>query len=157
LGRWGLQGSSVEQTTRFDERSCSSSRESVSSAVDSPCTSVTTSLTVSGVSAAIWILDDALVVVFRVVAVVFVAVVGGDVAVAMGGSGCETRGCGGCRGAVGRLGSECRRSRGAGSCFEAGDEVVVAVVDSVGNVDGSVDVTDGGCAGVVNGAMAMLG
>ena len=33
-----------------------------------------------------WVLDDVLVVVFRVVAVVFIAVVGGDVAVALGGS-----------------------------------------------------------------------
>jgi hypothetical protein len=86
---------------RFDEHSCSSSRESVSLAVDSPCMSVTASLTVSGVPAAVWVLDEAQVVVSGAVAAVFIVVVGGDVAMVTGGSGRETRGCGGCRGAVG--------------------------------------------------------
>ena len=83
---WGQQESSVEQTMQSNEHSRSSSRESVSSAVDSPCASVTASLTVSQVSVAIRVLDNALVVVFRVVAVIFVTVVGGDTAVALGGS-----------------------------------------------------------------------
>jgi hypothetical protein len=48
---------------------------------------------------------------------------------------------------VGRPGSQCRSSRGSGGGFGAGDEVVVAVVDSVGNVDG-------GCACVVSGDVA---
>ena len=37
-GSWSWQGRSVEQTTRFDERICSSSRES---AVDGLCASFT--------------------------------------------------------------------------------------------------------------------
>jgi hypothetical protein len=57
---WGQQESFVEQTMCFDEHSCSTSHESVSSAVDSSCTSVTASLTVSGVSVAVWVLDMAL-------------------------------------------------------------------------------------------------
>jgi hypothetical protein len=96
------------------------------------------------------VLDVAQVIVLRVVAKVFVAIVGNDVAVATGDSGRETRGCRGCRGAVGRLGSECCHSRGAGSCFEAGNKVVVAVVDSVDNVDG-------GCAAVVSSDVADSG
>jgi hypothetical protein len=95
------------------------------------------------------VLDVAQVVVLQVVAKVFVAVVGNDVAVATGGSGRETRGCRGCRGAVGRLGKECRRFRGAGGCCEAGDEVVV-------DIAGSVDVADGGCAYVVSDDVAAL-
>jgi hypothetical protein len=64
------------------------------------------------------------------------------VAVIVSGSGCERRGWGLGWGAVGWLGSECRHFRGADGCSEAGSEVVVAVVDDVG-------VVDGGCAGVV--------
>ena len=43
--------------------------------------------------------------------------------------------------------SECRRFRRVAGRFEAGDGVVVAVVDNVGNVDG-------GCAGVVSNDVA---
>lgn len=86
------------------------------------------------------------------------AVVGGDVTVAVAGSGRERGGCRGCRGVVGWLGSECRRSRGAVRCFEAGAELVVVVVDnSVDAVDGVVDIADGGCVGVVSSDVATLG
>jgi hypothetical protein len=148
LGRWGLQGSSVEQMTRFDERSCSSSRKSVSSAVDSPCTSFTASLTVSGVSTGVWVLDDAQVVGLGVVAAGFVAFVHSDVAVAQGGSGCETRDWGVFWSAVSRPRSERRRLRGAGASKQAGDGVLV-VVDDVDNVDG-------GCACIVSGDVAAV-
>jgi hypothetical protein len=87
------------------------------------------------------------VVVPGVVAAEVAAVVGGDVAVAVGDSGHERSGWGLCWGAVGLPGRECRRLRGAGGCFEARDEVVVAVVDVVDNVDG-------GCAGFVSGDVA---
>jgi hypothetical protein len=76
------------------------------------------------------------------------AVVGGDVAFAWAGSGCEGRGWGVSRNAVDWFGSECCRTRGAGGCFEARAEVVVAVVDDVG-------IVDGGCAAVVSGDVAM--
>jgi hypothetical protein len=44
---------------------------------------------------------------------------------------------------VGRPGSQCHRSRGAGGGFGAGDGLVAAVVDNVLDVDG-------GCAGVIS-------
>jgi hypothetical protein len=68
------------------------------------------------------VLDEARVVVLGVVAAGFVAVVGGDVAVATGGSGCRRGGWGACWG--GRKTSH---------------ETVIDVVDNV----------DGGCAAVV--------
>ena len=107
---------------------------------------------VSKVSLVVWVLDIAQVVVLQVVATVFVAVIGCDVEVAVGSSGCGTRGCRFCKGAVGQLGSVYRRSQGAEGCFEAGDEAVMVVVV----VDNIVGVIDGGCAGVVSGGVAAL-
>jgi hypothetical protein len=75
------------------------------------------------------------------------AVVGGDVAFATGGSGCKGRAWGVSRNAVDWFGSECRRTRGAGGCFEARGEVVVAVVDNVGVVDGADGAVDSGDGG----------
>ena len=66
------------------------------------------------------------------------------------GSGLKMGGCEGCRGGLGRPGRECRRFRGAGGWFEAGDGAVVAAVNVVG-------VVDGGCVGVINGDVAALG
>ena len=109
----------------------------------------TASWPVHGVVVAVWVLDAALVVVSRGVVAVVAAVVGSDVAAERWGSGLENRGRGLSWGAVGRHGSQCRRSAGAGGGFEAGEEVVVVVVDDV------VDV-DGGCAGVVSGDVAGL-
>jgi hypothetical protein len=107
------------------------------------------SLTVSGVSVVVWVLDDAQVVVFRVGAVGFVIVVGGDVATKRWGSEHERRGWGLGWDMVGWPGSECRRFRGAGrggSGWNSSCEVVVDVVDN----------DDGGCAGVDGGDMAGL-
>jgi hypothetical protein len=101
---------------------------------------------VSGVSAAVWVLDTALVAVSGAVAAGNVGTGGCDVAAAVGGSGCERSGWG----VVSRLGSECRRLRRAGGCFEGRDEAVVTVVDDV------VDV-DGGCAGDVSSDVAGSG
>ena len=79
---------------------------------------------------AIWVLDK-LAVISEVVATGVAAVVGSDMAVAQGGTGCDTRDWGVCWSAEGWLGSECRHLQGAGGCFEARDEVVGAVVNSV--------------------------
>ena len=57
----------------------------------------------------IWVLDTAVVVVTGPVSAGFIVVVDCDVAAEQRGSELETRGCGGRRGAVGRLCSECRR------------------------------------------------
>jgi hypothetical protein len=99
------------------------------------------------VSAGVWVLGEARVVVSEVVAAEVAAVVGSDVAVAMGGSGCETRSWGLGRGGLDRLGGVCRRLRDAGSSFEGGEKVVVVVVNDVG-------CADGGCAGVASSDVA---
>jgi hypothetical protein len=94
--------------------------------------------------------DEAQVVVLGAVAAGFVTVVDCDVAAEQRGSGLDRRGWElGC-GAVGRLGSVCRRFRGVGGCFRAGDRVVEVVVNSVG-------VVDGGCAGIISGDAAHSG
>jgi hypothetical protein len=74
------------------------------------------------------------------------AVVNGDVAGDGGSGGCKEKGCGVGWGAVCWLGRECRRFRGAGGSFGAGEEVLVVVV--------GVDSGDGGCAGVVSNDVA---
>jgi hypothetical protein len=107
-------------------------------------------LAVSEVGVAGWVLAVVQVDVLGAVAAAVGTVVDDDVAVAVSGSGCERRGWGLGWGAVGWLGSECRHFRGAGGCSEAGSEVVVAVVDNVG-------VVDGGCAGVVGDDVADSG
>jgi hypothetical protein len=96
------------------------------------------------VCAVVWVLDEAIAVVSEAVAAAVTAVVGGDVAVGTGGSGCERRGWEACWGAIALPGSECCRLRGAGSRFGAGEGMVVVVVDD----------TDGGCAAVINGDVA---
>jgi hypothetical protein len=114
-------------------------------------------LAVSEVGVAGWVLAVVQVDVLGAVAVAVGTVVDDDVAVAVSGSGCERRGWGLGWGAVGRLGSVCRRFRDAGGSSEAGEKVVVVVFDDAGVVDGNVDVADGGCAGVVNGNVADSG
>ena len=116
---------------RFDEHNCLSSRESVFSAIDGPCVSFTVSLTVSGVSVAVWVLDEAQVVVSGAVVAVVGTVVDDNVALAMGHSGCERRGWECCCGAVGRLGSECHRPGILARCLEAGNGLVTAIVNDV--------------------------
>ena len=44
--------------------------------------------------------------------------------------------------------SECCCFRHVAGHFEAGDGVVVTIVDNVGNIDGSVDIVNGDMAGV---------
>ena len=82
-------------------------------------------------------LDEALDAISAAVAAGSAGVGGCDIAVATGGSGRRGRGQGHCWGAVGRPGSMCCRSRGVWGWFEAGDEIVVAIVNDVGVVDGA--------------------
>ena len=98
----------------------------------------------------VWVLDVAQVVVLVVVVAGNVAIVDGDMAVELWGSGLERRGCGFCWGSISRLGRVCCRFRDAGGSFSAGDRKVVVADDSVDVVDG----VDGGCAGVVDGDVA---
>jgi hypothetical protein len=145
----GEPGRSVEQSTCLDECVCLSSCDLVCWAVDHCCGLPGAWAAVSGVSAVVWVLDEAWVVVWGMVAAGFVTVVGCDMAAGQQGSGHERRGSGGCRGAVGRLGKVCRHFCGARGGFGAGDRLVVAIVDIVG-------IVDGGCAGIVNDDMVAL-
>lgn len=70
--------SSVEDTMHFDKQSCSSSRDSFSSAIDGSCASFTVSPTVSGVSVIVWVQDTALDAVSKVVVARFVVVASSD-------------------------------------------------------------------------------
>jgi hypothetical protein len=91
------------------------------------------------------------VVVSELVAPGFAAVVNSDAARNGEGSWYGVAGLGASWGVVGWFGSEYRRLGGAGGSFEAGEKVVVEVVDVVVNVDGA----DGGCAGVVSGVVCV--
>jgi hypothetical protein len=91
-GEWGRQGSFVECTTRSDERVRTASYSSVSWAVHSLRTSFPACLSIPGVSVVVWVLDVAVVVVSEVVMAGVAAVVGGDVAFALG---CSRREVGG--------------------------------------------------------------
>jgi hypothetical protein len=95
-GFWGWPGSSVEQTTRSDERLFSQSHNCVCRAADCRCGLLHVWAAASEVSEVVWVLDKALAVVSEVVVADIAAVVGSNVAVATGGSGCETRGWGLC-------------------------------------------------------------
>jgi hypothetical protein len=143
-GWWGWQSGSVKYTTCFDEHVCSSLRNSIVWAVDCLNTSFTASLTASRVPVSVWVLDVTQIVVLGVSAAGVAAIVGCDIAMAVGGSECEMRGLGVRWSALGRPGRECCRLRGAGDSFEAGEKLVVAVVDNVDNVDG-------GCVAIVRG------
>jgi hypothetical protein len=151
--RCSCVGGFVEYTTRSEERVRTTSRNGVSLVAHHCCGLSGAWVVASEVAVAVWVLVVAQVVVFRPFASGVVAVVDGDVAVAVGGPGSETSGHRVCRGAVGRLGRVCHRFRGAGSRFEAVDGVLVVVDDEVVVVDGA----DGGCADVVNGNVAALG
>jgi hypothetical protein len=147
--QWGRQSRSIECTTRSGERVRTTSRNGVSWAVDVLCASLAAWWRVSCARGAVWVPDTALVAVSRVVAVAVVAIVDCDMAAEQWGSGLEMWGWGRGWGVVGRFGRVCRRFRGAGGSFEAGEAVLVVVVGGV------VDV-DGGCAGIDSGDVAGL-
>jgi hypothetical protein len=88
----GVQCRSTEWTTCFDEHTCSSSCNIAAWVVDHSCMLFRTWQSVHRVVAVVCVLDETRVVVSRVVAADNVAVVGSDVAVAVGGSERETRG-----------------------------------------------------------------
>ena len=93
----------------------------------------------------VWVLDVAQVVVLVVVVAGNVAVVGGDVAVELWGSGLEKGGWEGGWGAVDGPGMQCRRSGATSGGFGAWEAAVVAVVGAVVKDDMAL-VTDGsGC------------
>jgi hypothetical protein len=97
----------------------------------------------------VWVLTLALVVISEVVVAEVVAVIGGDMAVAQVCSRHEKRGWEVFCGAVNRLGRVCHCFRGVGSCGEAVEAVVVAIVDNVG-------IIDGGCVDVISSDVAAL-
>ena len=150
LGFWGWQGGFLKQTTCSNKHMSSSSCNSVSRAVDLHCGLVHVWTAASEVSEVVWVLDEALVVVSEVAIAGITAVVGSDVVVATGGSGCGTRGWGLCRGGMDWLGSMCHHFLGVCSWVAAEGEVLVAVVDIVVNDD----VACGGCANIINGVMS---
>ena len=133
----------------FDEHSCSLSCTFILRAADCRTTLFRAWQSVYNFTAIICALDKTQVIISRVVAAGNVAIVDGDVAVAAGGSGVETRSCGVCRGAVAQPSRVWHHFREAGGSFKAGRAVVVAVVNSIDNVDG-------GCAGIITGDMAGL-
>jgi hypothetical protein len=98
------------------------------------------------VLAVVWALDVALAVSLGTGAMVSTGVGGRDVAAAVGGSGLERGGCGGCRRVVCWPGSVLRGSGEPGGCSEARGGAIVVVVNDV----------DGGCTGVVSGDVAGL-
>ena len=126
----------------------------ISWAVDGISASFTVSFSIPGVSVAVWVLVVVQVVVSQGFLVIVAVVVGDDVAVAVGGSGCERRGWKDSRGGLGRPGIECRHSRVVAGGSGAGGKVVVVVDNNVGVVDDSGDVADGGCVGVVSSDVA---
>jgi hypothetical protein len=73
---WSWQGSFREQMTCFNEHSCSLSQDSVSSVVDRSCMSFMASLTVSGASVVVWVLDMNLGVISWWVVAVVATIVG---------------------------------------------------------------------------------
>lgn len=94
---------------RFDESSCSSLHTFVLRVSGCSNTSFRAWQSIHKVIAVICVLDETQVIILGVVAVAVGAVADSDVVVAVGSSGCEKRGWGLAWGAVGRLGSECRR------------------------------------------------
>ena len=93
---------------RFDKHTCSSSCGSICWVSDRRCGLSTAWVAFSEVLAAVCAPVVAQVVVSWGFLVVIVVIVGDDVAMAVGGSGCERRGWGDSRGAVDRFGTVCR-------------------------------------------------
>jgi hypothetical protein len=130
-----------------DERVHTTSCNAIFGVVDRWRTSFSAGILISEVPVSVWASNTAVVVILGLSAAAEAAVVGCDVAVTMGGSGCKTGGCGLRWGAMGWPGRECCCSEGAGGSFEAGEKLLVAVVDDIG-------IIDGGCAGVVSSDVA---
>jgi hypothetical protein len=91
-GEWGRQGSFVECTTRSDERARTTSCNAVFGIVDRWRTSFSACVSISEVVVVVWTSDAAVAVVSGVVLAGVAAVVGGDVAFALG---CSRREVGG--------------------------------------------------------------
>jgi hypothetical protein len=92
LAFWGEESRFVECTTRSDERVRTTSYIAVCRAVDRRRTSFTASVLITEVAVVVWASDMAVVVVSGVGLAGVAAVIGGDVAFARAGSGCERRG-----------------------------------------------------------------
>ena len=91
---WGWWSHSIEGMTHSGERVCTTLCTSIFWAVGHSSTSSAASLAISEVGGAVWVLNKALVTVSEVFAVAEAAVVGGDVAVVLGGSRFGTGGVG---------------------------------------------------------------
>jgi hypothetical protein len=112
----------------LNEHSCLSSLcTSVLRAAGYSTTLFRTWQSVHKVIAVVCMLDETWVVVSRVVAAGNVAIVGGDMGVARGSSGCKGNGWGVGWGAVWQLGKVCCHLGGVGGRSGAGEGVVVAV------------------------------
>jgi hypothetical protein len=106
--RCSCLGGFVEYTTRSEECVRTTSRNGISLVAHRCCGLSGVWVVASKVAVAVWVLVITQVVVFRLFASGVIAVVDGDMAVAVGGPGSETSGHRVCRGAVGRLGRVCR-------------------------------------------------
>jgi hypothetical protein len=82
--RCSCLGSFIEYTMRSEECVCTTSRNGVSGAVEGFRVSFTASCWVPAVVAVVCVLDEALLVVFEVVAARFLVIVGDDVMVVLG-------------------------------------------------------------------------
>ena len=98
---------------RFDVHSCSLSHELFSWAAECCHVPFSAGISISGVLAGVWVLVNALLVVLEVVVAGLAAVVGGDVAVALGGSRLEMGVWGTSWGELGRLGEVLDRRWGS--------------------------------------------
>jgi hypothetical protein len=110
-GSWRVvQGSGAGRVRPLSRRcilmnvSSRKSHNCVCQAADCRCGLLHVWVAASEVSEVVWVLDKALAVVSEVVVADIAAVVGSNVAVATGGSGCKTRGWGLCN----QLDSVCR-------------------------------------------------
>jgi hypothetical protein len=117
---FGVLGCSVECTTCSSEHVHTTLCSSVFWAIDGLCMLFTARLSIPKVLVVVWVPDITLVIVSEVVVAGVVAIVGSDIAVAMGCSRCEVGVHGGSRGAVAWFGRECHHTRGAGGHSEAG-------------------------------------
>jgi hypothetical protein len=92
-----------------DEHVCTTSHNGVSLVAHRCCGLSGAWVVASKVAVAVWVLVVTQVVIFQLFASGVIAVVDGDIAVAVGGPGSKTSGHRVCRGAVGRLSRMCHR------------------------------------------------